>query len=133
MKYLVIVLSVLLLGCSADNEVSPKKMIQSLVGEWTFEGSTVSGEFVVENVSDTLTITSGTFSINGGYKYTVINPQPVTASKFFLEGSSAYLVLLKYSVSEDYNTITALQFEYDSDLTPTVVGNEGIVITRKTQ
>lgn len=129
MKYLLVILA-LLLGCSANNEVTPKQP-NSLAGDWMFNGTTISGVFTITNVKEELTVTEGYFTINGGYTYKVLNAQKVLPTKIFLESSNSYLVLLKYSVSGDYNTITSALFEYDTDITPTTAKNETVIITRK--
>jgi len=97
----------------------------------TFEGTSIQGEFTIESIDNDLVVTEGSFTIDGGYTYKVLNAQKVTPTKIFLEGSNGYLVLLKYSVSEDYNTITSQQLEYDTDITPTTAKTETVIITRK--
>jgi hypothetical protein len=128
MRYLIVVL-VLLLGCSTNNEVALKQ-VNSIAGEWTFKGTTAEGTFMIENNGGDLYVASGSFTVNGGYTYDISIIEKVTETKILLKGKNGYLALLKYSVLEDYNTIMCPLFEYDTEVTPTITKTETVIITR---
>jgi hypothetical protein len=131
MKVIIIVLlSLVTISCTND-EVITRKAEPSLLGEWTFQAASVSGEFTIENINNELSITSGTFVVNGGVKYSITKPTTVDKTKLIFQNSKAYLALLKCSVSSDYNTITSLKLEYDTETTPTIGKDETVIITRK--
>lgn len=122
-----IIVGLALIGCSQDQ---PQPNVKTLVGNWTFSSLSTNGQFKIEEIDGVKYVTSGKFKVNG-FDFNITHKQEVVTSKIFLGSDNAWITLLNYSVSDDYNTITAQQFEFDTPTSPTTSKKEVVVIVRK--
>lgn len=121
---LLVTLAVLLItsqSCSDSNE--PKKA-STLEGNWTFESSSTSGSF---KINEDLEVISGTFTVFGNHHVIAIT-QAITDTKIILNANGNSLVFLDYTINNDYTEIEALKMEYSA---PTVLIRETVTIKRQ--
>lgn len=136
MKKLFVVLFVVLAACSSDDP--QPKSYDSLLGEWKFTATGVSGNFVISTgVGSDQIIKSGSFKTNGNSHGIDVEVSiskdgagPFTLSLTFIDDDGDNFSFTNATYSADFKEIYADGFFY-SDGGSDVNQSEDVTITRK--
>jgi len=138
MKHLIFACLLALISCSKSDDPQPVPKYDTIVGEWTFTGTNVSGQVTIAEFFDNLVVDNiGTFTING-VQYPItrkeqinIGTTPGTLKSFFLvHDDNTYFGFHTVDINSTFTEMTADQYSYG---TPGVfvIGDSKIVLKRK--
>lgn len=140
MKQLIFLCLIALIACSThENDPQPKvpDKFDSIVGDWTFKGTDVSGEMSIAEFSGDLVVDNvGSFTIKG-VQYSIVRKGKINSglipgtlqSLFLIHNDETYFGLHDLDINSSFTQITATKHSYS---TPTtfIIGDK-ITLNRK--